>query len=381
MKLLVCSHPCVTPVNQAFFAEVERQTGWDLTLVVPASWETEYGLRRAKRWPSLRGTLVPIPVWGSGSVPLHVYCTTFTQLLREVQPDALYVHNEPYAASTAQLWLANRATEDVPMGFYSAQNITKDYPPPFRWSEQALYRSAQFAFPCAESVLDTLRAKGYSGPATPLPLGIDASLYAPSPSARTLRAELAEGADVVFGYVGRITKEKGLPTLLQALHRLPHTLDWHLVVLGEGDWATKFDEHAAARGLTSRITRLGYVDHTEVPQYYAAFDLLVVPSETQPTWKEQFGRVLIESLACGTPVVGSSSGEIPVVVRRTGGGLIFPEGEAAALAEQLAHLGTRPDRRTALARTGRQAVLNEFTNEALARRFADTISRAVTCPA
>lgn len=381
MKLLVCSHPCVTPVNQAFFAEVERQTGWDLTLVVPASWKTEYGLRQPERWPSLRGDLIPMPVLGSGSVPLHVYRTTFTRLLREVQPDALYVHNEPYAASTAQLWLANRATQGVPMGFYSAQNIVKRYPLPFRWTEQAIYRSAQFAFPCAESVLDTLRAKGYSGPATPLPLGVDATLYAPDPSARTLRTELADGADVLFGYVGRITEEKGLPTLLDALHRMPPTLNWHLVVLGTGDWEPQFDEYAAARGLADHITRLGYVEHTDVPRYYAAFDLLVVPSETQPTWKEQFGRVLIEALACETPVVGSSSGEIPVLLRRTGGGLVFPEGEAGALAEQLAHLGTDPERRSTLARTGRQAVLNEFTNEALARRFADTISRAVACPA
>ncbi|MFO8100173.1 MAG: glycosyltransferase family 4 protein [Salinibacter sp.] len=381
MKLLVCSHPCVTPVNQAFFAEVERQTGWDLTLVVPSSWKTEYGPRQAERWPAFRGDLCPIPVLGSGNIPLHVYRATFLRLLRSVQPDAIYVHNEPYAASTAQLWLANRATQNVPMGFYSAQNIVKQYPPPFRWTEQAVYRSAQFAFPCAESVRDTLRAKGYAGPATVLPLGVDATLYAPDPSTRALRAELADGAEVLFGYVGRITEEKGLPTLLDALHQVPDALNWRLVVLGTGDWASAFDQRAAALGLTARITRLGYVEHTAVPRYYAAFDLLVVPSETQPTWKEQFGRVLVESLACGTPVVGSSSGEIPIVVRRTGGGLVFPEGQATALANRLTTLATDPEQRAALGRTGRENVRTAFTNEALARRFADTVAQTVSLPA
>ncbi|MFP4228439.1 MAG: glycosyltransferase family 4 protein [Salinivenus sp.] len=381
MKLLVCSHPCVTPVNQAFFAVVEQQTGWDLTLVVPSSWKTEYGPRQAERWPDFRGTLCPIPVLGSGNVPLHVYRTSFMQLLRSVHPDAIYVHNEPYAASTAQLWLANRATRNVPMGFYSAQNIVKQYPLPFRWTEQAVYRAAQFAFPCAESVLDTLRTKGYDGPATVLPLGVDATLYAPDPSAPALRAELARGADVLFGYVGRVTEEKGLPTLLDALHRLPHSLNWRLVVLGTGTWASAFDQRAAALGLADRITQLGYVEHTEVPRYYSAFDLLVVPSETQPTWKEQFGRVLIESLACGTPVVGSSSGEIPAVVRRTGGGLVFPEGQADALADQLTTLATDPDRRAALSQAGCHSVQTAFTNEALARRFADTVAQSVSLPA
>ena len=381
MKLLVCSHPCVTPVNQALFAAVERLTGWDLTLVVPAQWETEYGPRTADRWPAFRGDLVPIPVLGSGSVPLHVYWSTFTQLLRQRRPDAIYVHNEPYAASTAQLWLANRSTLGVPLGFYSAQNIVKQYPPPFRWTEQAVYRSAQFAFPCAESVLETLREKGYAGPATPLPLGIDPTLYAPAPDAAPLRANLAEGAEVLFGYVGRVTEEKGLPTLLDALARLPTDLNWRLVVVGTGDWDTAFDARAAALGLSNRVTRIGYVEHTEVPRYYSAFDLLVVPSETQPTWKEQFGRVLVESMACGTAVVGSSSGEIPNVLRRTGGGLVFPERDAGALADTLATLGTAPSRRAALAQRGRQTVLNEFTNDALALRFATTVERSVSHPA
>ena len=68
---------------------------------------------------------------------------------------------------------------------------------------------------------------------------------------------------------------------------------------------------------------------TEVPAVLRALDVLVLPSLTTPSWKEQFGRVLQEAMACAIPVVGSDSGEIPHVIGDAG--LVTPEGDAAAL--------------------------------------------------
>ena len=75
---------------------------------------------------------------------------------------------------------------------------------------------------------------------------------------------------------------------------------------------------------------------------YAQLDVLVLPSRTTPTWKEQFGRVIVEALWCGVPVVGSDSGEIPWLIGLTGGGLMFPEGDHAALAGGSTRLRGRP---------------------------------------
>jgi glycosyltransferase involved in cell wall biosynthesis len=119
------------------------------------------------------------------------------------------------------------------------------------------------------------------------------------------------------------------------------------------------------------------VPHTEAPRYLAAFDMLVIPFETQSNWKEQFGRVIIEALVCGTPVVGSDSGEIPHLVEATGGGLVFPEGEADSLAACLTELIQDADRRQMLVEAGRQTVLRDYTQEALAKQFAEVIERAV----
>ena len=82
---------------------------------------------------------------------------------------------------------------------------------------------------------------------------------------------------------------------------------------------------STAAGSGERLTFLGYVPHEDVPSYLAHLDLVVLPSETQPNWKEQFGRILIEAMACGTPVLGSDLAEIPSVIRTTGGGRVFAE--------------------------------------------------------
>jgi len=86
--------------------------------------------------------------------------------------------------------------------------------------------------------------------------------------------------------------------------------------------------------------------------------------------------VIIEAMACGTAVIGSDSGEIPNVIRRTQGGLVFPEKDIPALAEQIQTLIQDPAYRNSLASQGRLSVLSDFTDKALAVRFAKAISDA-----
>jgi glycosyltransferase involved in cell wall biosynthesis len=90
-------------------------------------------------------------------------------------------------------------------------------------------------------------------------------------------------------------------------------------------------------------------------------DCLVLPSRTTRKWKEQFGRVLIEAMACEVPVIGSDSGEIPNVIGDSG--LVFKEGDVGDLSSKLEVLINNKDVRVELARKGRQRVLNNFTQE------------------
>ena len=96
-----------------------------------------------------------------------------------------------------------------------------------------------------------------------------------------------------------------------------------------------------------------------MPSFYTGLDALVLPSRTRPNWKEQFGRVLIEAMACGVAVLGSDSGEIPRVIGDAG--IVFPEGDVHMLAGSLRRLQTDSALRVRLCDAGRARVLANYT--------------------
>jgi glycosyltransferase involved in cell wall biosynthesis len=180
--------------------------------------------------------------------------------------------------------------------------------------------------------------------ATQIPLGFDPALFyiqAVEKVAAT-RAKLGLTQRTV-GYFGRLTPEKGLHLLLEALAQL-QDLPWSFLVDHFSDYQTDYTRELQAKietlGLRNRVV---YFDakHDEMPDYMNAADIVVLPSLSMPKWKEQYGRVLPEAMACGKVVVGSDSGAIPELV--AGHGHIFPEGNVSALAAVLRDLLTRPD--------------------------------------
>jgi glycosyltransferase involved in cell wall biosynthesis len=119
-------------------------------------------------------------------------------------------------------------------------------------------------------------------------------------------------------------------------------------------------------GLAGRVSFAPMRPSTEMPNFYVELDALVLPSRTRPNWKEQFGRVLIEAMACGVPVIGSECGEIPNVIGDSG--LLFPEDNVEALAAHLIALRDSQPLRAELAARGRARVLAHFTQASVAER-------------
>jgi glycosyltransferase involved in cell wall biosynthesis len=377
MRLLVVSHSCVTPINQQIYAEIQKLTGWDITLLVPDTWKDEFGNKLgATKGHDFEVDLMKTPVHLNGNIIFHTYGLNLRRLLSKRRFDAIYVNHEPYGLSTAQLCWANNRYSRLPFGVYSCQNIKKNYTPPFCWLENMVYQSSRFAFPITEAVATVLRSKGYTGDLTVCPLPFDPRLYRPRLDAESPPILRRDAREVLIGYVGRIIEAKGLRTLLEALALLPH-LRWRLAVVGTGPFESAFTELVRSKGFENQVLTLGFVSHEETPRYLAAFDVLVLPSETQPSWKEQFGRVIVEALACGTPVIGSDSGEIPNLVLSSGGGLVFPERDAAAFAETLrAMVGDRTLRRRC-AEIGRKWALSYASLPAVSARMAEAIARSL----
>jgi len=244
--------------------------------------------------------------------------------------------------------------------FFTWQNLARRYPWPFSFFERDVLRQADAAIAGNGEAVSVWRGKGYRGPMRVIPqFGVDPEEFRPVERP----AKAAGAAPFVVGYAGRLVAEKGIDLLLRAIAQLPAQVQAHIV--GAGPERARLVRLAHELGLSGRVHWTPLVPSAEMPGVFAGFDCLVLPSRTRANWKEQFGRVLIEAMACGVPVVGSTSGEVPNVIGDAG--CLFPEGDAAALAEQLRRLWQQPDRRALLAAKGRERVVARYTQRCVAQ--------------
>jgi len=150
-----------------------------------------------------------------------------------------------------------------------------------------------------------------------------------------------------------------------------------MVFAGSGDFQPRLEARAREMGKTGQVQFLPARPLEELAEVMNAFDALVLPSWTVPTWKEQFGRVIIEAHACETPVIGSDSGAIPEVVGD--GGLIYPERDPRALARAIMELKEDEERRRKLGALGRRQAEENFTWEKVALQMRE-VYRALSAP-
>lgn len=367
MRVAIISKTFVMGTSQRQLEWIARQPGVELTLITPPEWHMDDG----RVWPFASvftdGYAVrKLPLRFNGHFHHYAY-RGLGEALREIKPDLIHVDEEPYNFAGAQ---AQRAASrlGVPSVFVALQSIYRRYPPPYSTFERYVYRRAAHVISVNSDVEAVIRRKGYSGPTSVFYVfGIDPTIAHPQP-----RTEPATG-DLVIGYLGRLLLDKGLAVLLDALALLPATCRVRLIGSGPDEAALR--AHAENVGVAARVEFAGAVATDQVPAALANVDALVLPSLTRHNWKEQFGRVLIEAMACDVPVVGSDSGEIPKVIGDAG--LIAPEGNAQALAQALQSLAERPEQRAELARRGRERVLRLFTQEQVARNIVGVWEQAL----
>jgi glycosyltransferase involved in cell wall biosynthesis len=305
------------------------------------------------------------PMWLNGSYHLFIW-PQLGRVLHGVKPDLVHVDEEPYNLATAHAtWMARQT--GAKSLFFTWQNLLRRYPPPFRWFEKSVFTNSAYAIAGNSEALAVLHAKGYCGPGAVIPqFGVDPELFSPAPSA-------PDGPPVI-GFISRLVEEKGILVLLDALKDLKG--EWRLHVIGSGPLESHARHMAERVGIAGRITWERGIASTLVPQRLRAFTVLVQPSLTRKHWKEQFGRAVMEAMACGVPIIGSNSAEIPNVVGDAG--LIVPEGDARALREALSYVLADGALRCQLAQRGRARVLERFTHARIAEQTVAVYRAAVS---
>jgi glycosyltransferase involved in cell wall biosynthesis len=280
------------------------------------------------------------------------------------RPDLVHIDEEPYSAVTAQIARQCRH-RSIPCCFFAWQNIRKRIPPPFGILRSYVFRTARGGIAGTAAAAEVLRSWGWRGPLAIIPqFGVDPERFRPDAMARArIRERLEAGTRFVLGYGGRLVTEKGVHLLIPAVASNRNVM---LLLVGDGPERQRLLEAARSAGIADRVHVTGHIASREMPEWLNAMDALVLPSLTGRGWMEQFGRVLVEAMACGVPVIGSRSGEIPAVIGEAG--VTVAEGDAVALSGAVARLEASPAERKNLAARGRARVQTHFTQAHIAQR-------------
>lgn len=368
MKVLVISHTYITRVGREKWRELQRLFGVELKIIVPSKWRDYLFTLRYADHADDELAMHPRHVFFSGKESAHFYANVGF-FLRSFSPDVLHVEEGTDALSFAQALTVKRFLSPRTKSlFFTWMNWKKALRFPFTMIERYNLTHSDAAIAGNADARDILIEKGFAKPIHVLPLlGIDPALFSPSDQS-ALRRELALDHPTI-GFIGRFVPEKGVLDLIDAAARL--AFEYNLLFVGGGALEEEMRARARHHGIEHRMRIVKSVPHGDVPKYLNCMDALVLPSYTVSHWKEQFGQVLVQAMACGVPVVGSAHAEIPRVIGDAG--LIIPERMETTAAQTIDALASALERiirdnevRTVLKEKGRQRVLNNYTNTKIA---------------
>ncbi len=251
--------------------------------------------------------------------------------------DAHYVYPDGVAA----VWLGRRLGLPVVVTARGTDvNLIPRYAIPRRLIRQAIDGAAALVA-VSGALAEALAALGApAGKVSVLRNGVDTAAFRPPDDRAALRAALGVTRPTVIS-VGHLVERKGHHLVIEALASLPGC---KLIVVGEGPERPRLTQLIARLGLDGRVRLLGERPHAELPGLYGAADVLVLASS-----REGWANVLLEAMACGTPVVASNIWGNPEVVRSRDAGLMT-ERSAAAIAAAIRALLADPPARAATRR-------------------------------
>lgn len=355
MRVLMLSKACLVGSYQTKLEAIARYPDIELFVIVPPSWDDPDGRVLLERRFTDGYELLVDPIRFNGRYHYY-YFPTLSYRLAQIRPDIVHIDEEPYNLAT---WLGMRQARAAKAKtiFFTWQNLARRYPPPFNLLQRQVFDFADYAIMGNLEAVEVSRSKGYLGPTRVIPqFGVDPDLFSPPPARD-------HGRTFTIGSANRrLVEEKGVDMLLRAAAKLPGV--WRLHIAGDGPETRPLQRLAMELGITARVHFDGVIPSDQMPAYLNDMDALALTSRTLPNWKEQFGRVLVEAMACGVPVVGSSSGEIPNVIGDAG--IIIHEEDVDGLRHALLKLMRDDALRLELGRRGRQRVLERFTQAQVA---------------
>jgi L-malate glycosyltransferase len=425
MNVIVISHTYIAAVNQDKWTTLARLYPDDVNLIViiPTLWPTHLFIHKAgtennKFFKNCQ--FVALPVINAGNeVKYRFRLTALFKILKKYCPEIIQIEQGDTAFSFLQAILLTKLLRlKTKFMFFTWIN----WRPPRSWKDILFWQwigklNRYFSYAAIvgnNEAKNILIEKKFNKPIMVLPqLGINTDIFRPG----TLLKKN------IIGFVGRLVSEKGVDLLIKAFFRLhKYFPEWKLMIVGDGpekkslqNLVTTLSQKDVIPGKKNVIpgfdlgsllqhkphgSRIGVRDdilgvrndnlgvqndplliqenflsniifnnvvtHKKVASLVQTFSMLVLPSYDTPLWKEQFGHVLIEAMACSVPVIGSNAGEIPHVIKKSG--LLFKQKNVTSLYRCLAKLMGNEQLRNQLGKAGVERVQQHYTHQVVAQK-------------
>lgn len=365
LRVLFVSHAYVVGVNQGKLNAIAETGAVEVGLFAPNNWkapEWNRPLPLENPYPNLHLYSAPVAFSGKGGAHLYAPWDVW-RVLNDFKPDILQVEEEVFSLSTFEFAIWSRLTK-TPIVVFGWENLERQLPTLRWWICQFVLNTARAIIPGNQDGANIMRQWGYTGLLEVMPqMGVDPDFFAPPESANPL-----DDRPFNIGFLGRLSRSKGIDLIFAAVKELrQQELNCQVILCGSGSDEVALKHEAENLQISEWVIWRGAVRHEQAPAELSQFDVLVLPSRSTPTWKEQFGHVLIEAMAMGIPVVGSSSGEIPNVIGRSD--LVFQEEDVDGLTAILKRLIHDPAWRQTVGSYGLNRVHQLYTHQRIAQRL------------
>ena len=396
LNLVIISHAYVYAPYRAKIEALAKYIDLDITLITP-EFGLEGGGQKVYSTPYKGKAYKHIILSGffTGKLNFFVF-KNLKKTLQSLNPDIILLEEEYWTQVASQVsYVTRRFLPKTKLILLSQENIChiweKEAKSPYQKLRYASFHQLEkfiipkldgliFQFPEVWQDFDqrmlSLKFKGLKG--TFPQLGVDYDRFAQPITPKkmdAIRQKLnIEDKDFVYGYIGRLTLEKGIEDMIYAFESWdrPNT---RVLIIGNGeeDYINNLNALIDKLNLNHIISIHPAIAFDDIPAYFQFLNIAILLSHTTPVWKEQFGRVLVESMAAGTPVIGSDSGAIPLVVGETG--YIAPEKDILAIREALIEAYDNKSKYQKLAKLGQKRSESEFSYTAIANKTYNFIKK------
>ncbi|MBS1913654.1 MAG: glycosyltransferase family 4 protein [Bacteroidetes bacterium] len=386
LRVLAVDKVAVLRNNRERYHTLVERADVELTLLAPTRWLENcvmepYQPESGEPYTTVLGT----PSW-PGRELRSIYYTGIVRALRRSRPEVILLMEESFSLFALQVVLLKMLFAPRAKVIFYSFNITSYKRFPYRpsWfyrllgdTVMAMCHAGLCVSRRAEMVL---RESSFKGRIQVLFFGINDKLFTATPRDEA-RERLALPRDAkLFLYAGRLLEQKGIQDLVDAFARLhaerPRSAT-HLLIVGDGEYGEVLQARVAALGPGPSIEFRHAVPIEQMATYMSAADAFVLPSRAD--WNEQFGRVNAEAMLVGTTIIGSTSGEIPVVIED--GGYIFTAGDVEDLKRTMERILDDPADAAARRVRGREIAMKKYSLlgfvDGLIELFSDLTGRAV----